>query len=174
MASDTVSRWLIMVNYMYMYGCSSFETFMSFYILRNHTFLSLTFFLSDPRLVAFLTLRQRKNKDERTHRDTSMDRSNGGEFHGHITSCAMDIESNHDGKHVHFSENVEIIKPDNKEETMSDHSTADGCITIGDMEVSSKWLHMGTVETKKLEWMKDCQTPSAVESKVYTFIFLSS
>ena len=87
----------------------------------------------------------------------------------------MDIESNRDGKHVHFSENVEIIKPDNKEETISDHSTADGCITIiGDMEVSSKWLHMGTVETEKLEWMKDSQIPSAVESKVYTFIFLSS
>lgn len=134
----------------------------------------MTFFLSDPSLVAFLTLRQRKNEDERTHTDTSMERSNGGEFHGHITSCAMDIESNHDGKHVHFSENVEIIKPDNEEETISDHSTADGCITIGDMEVSSKWLHMGTVETEKLEWMKDCQTPSAVESKVYTFIFFSS
>ena len=119
-------------------------------------------------------MRQRKNKDERTHTDTSMERNNGGEFHGHITSCAMDIESNHDGKHVHFSENVEIIKPDNEEETISDHSTADGCITIGDMEVSSKWLHMGTVETEKLEWMKDCQTPSAVESKVYTIIFLSS
>ena len=82
----------------------------------------------------------------------------------------MDVESNDDGKQVHFSENVEIIKPDNKEETI----IADGCITIGDMEVSSKWLHMGTVETEKLEWMKDCQTPSAVESKVYTFIFLSS
>ena len=140
-----------------------------FYIW-NHTFLSLTFFLSDPSLVAFLTLRQRKNKDERTHTDTSVERSNGGEFHGHIASCAMDVESNNDGKHVHFSENVEIIKPDNKEETI----IADGCITIGDMEVSSKWLHMGTVETEKLEWMKDCLTPSAVESKVYTFIFLSS
>ena len=40
-------------------------------------------------------------------------------------------------------------------------------IQIGDIKVSSKWLHMGTVESEKLQWMKDCPTPSAVESKVW-------
>lgn len=43
----------------------------------------------------------------------------------------------------------------------------DGGIQIGDVKVSNKWLHMGTVESEKLEWMKDCPTPSAVESKVW-------
>ena len=32
--------------------------------------------------------------------------------------------------------------------------------------ISEKWLHMDQIEQEKLEWMKDCQVPSAKKSGV--------
>ena len=69
----------------------------------------------------------------------------------------------HNEKHVHFnSDDMEMIT-----QTIAQERHTDGEIKIGDVKVSSKWLHMGTVESEKLQWMKDCRTPSAVESKVW-------
>ena len=55
--------------------------------------------------------------------------------------------------------------PNGQEKPLAEHT--DGGLKIGDVNVSGKWLHMGTVESEKLQWMKDCPTPSAVESKVW-------
>ena len=74
-------------------------------------------------------------------------------------------KSSQDEKHVHFSDDVKMITQTNGQKMpLVEHS--DGGIKIGDVKVSSKWLHMGTVESEKLQWMKDFPTPSAVESKV--------
>ena len=72
----------------------------------------------------------------------------------------------HDEKHVHFSDDVEMITQTNGQEMPLVEHTDSG-MKIGGVKVSNKWLHMGTVESEKLQWMKDCPTPSAVESKVW-------
>ena len=122
-------------------------------------------FPSDPSLVAFLTSQQKKSKSKTGNSDTGAKERKEDGCHGDNTSCNMEVESGHNEKHVHFSEDVEIIKQEDKEK-MIPKEQSDRCITIGDLQVSNKWLHMDTVETEKLEWMKDCPTPSAVESKV--------
>ena len=101
---------------------------------------------------------------------------NHGDHHSNITSCATEKESGHGGKHVHFSEDVQIITQENEQKIkeQGQQEEPDSGITIGDLKVSSKWLHMGTVETEKLEWIKDCPAPSAVDSKVLTTIINDS
>lgn len=74
-------------------------------------------------------------------------------------------------KHVHFNDNVQVITQENRQSTVSvneqhENLMSDNSMTIGNLKVSKKWLHMDTVETEKLEWMKDCTVPSAVDSKV--------
>ena len=59
-----------------------------------------------------------------------------------------------------------ITLTNGQERRLAEHTDGVG-IKIGDVKVSSEWLHMGTVESEKLQWMKDCSTPSAVESKVW-------
>ena len=78
-------------------------------------------------------------------------------------------ESDQAEKHVHFNDNVQVMTQENQESSVSvneQHEKSDNCMTIGNLKVSQKWLHMDTVETEKLEWMKDCTVPSAVDSKV--------
>ena len=74
-------------------------------------------------------------------------------------------DTGHVEKHVHFSDNVEMVTQENEQE-MSQEKQSSEVIKIGDVKVSSKWLHMDTVEHEKLEWMKDCRKPSALDSKV--------
>ena len=74
-------------------------------------------------------------------------------------------------KHVHFNDNVQVMTQENRQSTVSvneQHGNlmSDYSMTIGNLKVSQKWLHMDTVETEKLEWMKDCTVLSAVDSKV--------
>ena len=128
-------------------------------------------FPSDPSLIAFLTSRQKKTTSESMDTGTTLD-GNNGDCHSNITSCTNEKESSHVDKHVHFSEDVQIITQENQQKMMAQEQQeeSDGCITIGDLKVSSKWLHMGTVETEKLEWMKDCPSPSAVDRKVLKII----
>ena len=83
----------------------------------------------------------------------------------HDTKNSSTEETCHVEKHVHFSENVEMITQENEQEMLVVEQP-DEEIKIGDVQVSNKWLHMGTVESDKLEWMKDCPAPSALESKV--------
>lgn len=68
-------------------------------------------------------------------------------------------------KQVQFNEDVEMIKEGNEQNRIQEKQSSE-VKKIGDVEVSSKWLHMDTVEYEKLEWMKDCPPPSALESKV--------
>ena len=68
-------------------------------------------------------------------------------------------------KQVQFNENVEMIKERNEQNRIQEKQSSE-VKKIGDIEVSSKWIHMDTVEHEKLEWMKDCPPPSALESKV--------
>ena len=68
-------------------------------------------------------------------------------------------------KQVQFNENVEMIKEGNEQNRIQEKQFSE-VKKIGDIEVSSKWIHMDTVEYEKLEWMKDCPPPSALESKV--------
>ena len=88
-----------------------------------------------------------------------------------VDSCdsnnrCVERKLSHNEKHVHFSDDVEMITQTNgQERSLVEHT--DSGLKIGDVKVSSKWLHMGTVESEKLQWMKDCPTPSAVESKVW-------
>ena len=61
------------------------------------------------------------------------------------------------------------MRQENRQSTVSvneQDEMSDNGMTIGNLKVSQKWLHMDTVETEKLEWMKDCTVPSAVDSKV--------
>jgi len=109
--------------------------------------------------------RHKKSDGETTWPDAGVESKKGDDLHDNITSCAVEEESGHGEKHVHFSEDVEIITPKNEQKVIAE-GDSDGSITVGDLQVSSKWLHMDTVETEKLEWMKDCPAPSAVDSKV--------
>ena len=124
-------------------------------------------FPSDPSLIAFLTSRQKKTTGESIDIGTTLD-GNNGDYHSNITSCTNEKESGRGDKHVHFSEDVQLITQENEQTLMAQgqQEESDGCITIGDLKVSSKWLHMGTVEMEKLEWMKDYPSPSAVDRKV--------
>jgi len=117
---------------------------------------------SDPSLVAFLTSWHQTSKEKMTEAPSGKEQK--------VDSCDIknpreEGKSSQDEKHVHFSDDVEMITQTNEQEMpLVEHT--DGGIKIGDVKVSSKWLHMGNVESEKLRWMKDCPTPSAVESKV--------
>ena len=123
------------------------------------------FFPLDPSLIAFLTSHYKKSKDESTDAETSVHEGKRDYRHDDSVSCATGEESGHTDKHVHFSEDVEIIAQENGHETIAEKQS-DGSITIGDLQVSNNWLHMDSVETEKLEWMKDCPVPSTVDNKV--------
>lgn len=84
-----------------------------------------------------------------------------------IKNPCEERKSSYDEKHVHFSDDVETITQTNGQERPFVAEHTDGRIKIGDVKVSSKWLHMGTVESEKLQWMKDRPAPNAVESKVW-------
>lgn len=89
--------------------------------------------------------------------------------HSNIAPYKMKEETGHIDKHVHFSEDVQIITQENEQKMMEQEQQeqADDCRTVGDLKVSSRWLHMDAVETEKMEWMEDCPAPSAVDSKVF-------
>lgn len=123
------------------------------------------FFPLDPSFIAFLTSHYKKSKDESTGAETSVHEGKRDYRHDDSVSCATGEESGHTDKHVHFSEDVEIIAQENGHETIAEKQSG-GSITIGDLQVSNNWLHMDSVETEKLEWMKDCPAPSTVDSKV--------
>ena len=100
------------------------------------------------------------------HADTTVDERKDKNIEN--ASCAAG-ESSHSGKHVHFSDNVQMIPQENQQGIITaneQHEQSGDCMTIGDLRVSRQWLHMDTVETEKLEWMKDCPVPSAVDSEV--------
>ena len=117
---------------------------------------------ADPSLLSFLTSCHQRSK-EKTTRSRS-EAENERNCHD-IKNSSEEVKSGHDDKHVHFSDDVEMISEKNGQE-MALAEQSDGGVKIGDLQVSDKWLHMGTVESEKLEWIKDCPTPSAVESKV--------
>ena len=77
---------------------------------------------------------------------------------------SMSKKQNIVNKHVHFS-GVEMISSESGEEDIADQQSDEG-VRIGDLKLSEKWLHMDTVESDKLKWMKDCPLPMAVKSKV--------
>ncbi|XP_068681600.1 RNA polymerase II-associated protein 1-like isoform X1 [Montipora foliosa] len=121
----------------------------------------------DPSLIAFLTSRHKNNncKSELMHADTTVDEREDKNIEN--ASCAAG-ESSHSGKHVHFSDNLQMIPQENQQGIITaneQHEQSADCMTIGDLRVSRQWLHMDTVETEKLEWMKDCPVPSAVDSE---------
>ena len=64
-------------------------------------------------------------------------------------------------KHVHFDDNIKVIK---QEETAREVNIE--IKELSEMAATQKWVNMGTIEEEKLEWMKDCQTPSAVKKEV--------
>ena len=99
----------------------------------------------------------------------SVDEKKNG-FHSNITHHKMEEETGLIDKHVHFSEDVQIIEQENEQKMteQDQQGQADDCITVGDLKVSSKWLHMDAVETEKMKWMKDCPAPSALDSKVFS------
>lgn len=125
-------------------------------------FCLLFLFPTDPSLLAFLTSRRQRSEGKTTEAGLVKEK---GVACGDIKNSSVEVESGHDEKHVHFSDNVEMITQENGQE-IPEVEQSDGGIKIGDVQVSDKWLHMGTLESEKLEWMKDCPTPSAVESKV--------
>ncbi|KAK3745680.1 hypothetical protein QZH41_019009, partial [Actinostola sp. cb2023] len=63
-------------------------------------------------------------------------------------------------KHVHFDDNIKVIK---QEETAREVNIE--IKELSEMAATQKWVNMGTIEEEKLEWMKDCQTPSAVKKE---------
>ncbi|XP_022799049.1 RNA polymerase II-associated protein 1-like [Stylophora pistillata] len=116
----------------------------------------------DPNLVAFLTSRHKKTRVEAMD-TTSKEEKQAGHQN---TNISTEENISHVGKHVHFSENSEMIKEENGQNIVSVHDKQSSEVKkIGDVEVSSKWLHMDTVEYEKLEWIKDCPPPNALESK---------
>lgn len=117
---------------------------------------------TDPSLLSFLTSRHQRSKEKTTR--IRSEAENKGNCHD-IKNSSVKVKSSHDEKHVHFSDDVEMIS-EKKGQELPLAEQSDGGVKIGDIQVSDKWLHMGTVESEKLEWMKDCPTPSAVESKV--------
>ena len=124
--------------------------------------------LIDPSLVAFLTSRHKKCDNEEMETDTT-----AKEFKNRNVNCTSSTtnESILAEKHVHFNDNVQVMTQENLQSTVSvneqhENLMSDNSMTIGNLKVSQKWLHMDTVETEKLEWMKDCTVPSAVDSKV--------
>ncbi|XP_029211731.2 RNA polymerase II-associated protein 1-like isoform X2 [Acropora millepora] len=121
----------------------------------------------DPSLVAFLTSRHKKCDNEEMETDTT-----AKEFKDRNVNCTSSTtnESIWAEKHVHFNDNVQVMTQENRQSAVSvneQHGNlmSDNSMTIGNLKVSQKWLHMDTVETEKLEWMKDCTVPSAVDSK---------
>ena len=67
-------------------------------------------------------------------------------------------------KHVHFNEDVSVVGVSDTvqgEQLKSEISQVDEV-----KELTEKWIHMDNVEAEKLEWMKDCPTPTAMETKV--------
>lgn len=117
---------------------------------------------SDPSLLAFLTSRYQRSIEQTTEAGLEEEKAVG--CHD-IKNSSVEVESGHEEKHVHFSDDVEMITQENGQEIPL-VGQSDGRIKIGDLQVSDKWLHMGTLESEKLEWMKVCPAPSAVESKV--------
>ncbi|XP_015763602.1 PREDICTED: RNA polymerase II-associated protein 1-like [Acropora digitifera] len=121
----------------------------------------------DPSLVAFLTSRHKKCDNEEMETDTT-----AKEFKDRNVNCTSSTtnESMWAEKRVHFNDNVQVMTQENRQSTVSvneqhENLMSDNSMTIGNLKVSQKWLHMDTVETEKLEWMKDCTVPSAVDSK---------
>ncbi|XP_078356154.1 RNA polymerase II-associated protein 1-like, partial [Oculina patagonica] len=115
----------------------------------------------DPSLLAFLTSQRQRNIEKTTEAGSEEEKAVG--CHD-IKNSSVQVESGHDEKHVHFSDDVEMITQENGQEIPLEEQS-DGKIKIGELQVSDKWLHMGTLESEKLEWMKDCPAPRAVESK---------
>lgn len=69
-------------------------------------------------------------------------------------------------KHVHFDDKVNVILQNGSDKTIVEVEE------LAEMASSQKWVHMDRVEAEKLEWMKDCPTPSAVRKEVHLIVVL--
>lgn len=69
-------------------------------------------------------------------------------------------------KHVHFDDKVNVILQNSSDKNIVEVEE------LAEMASSQKWVHMDRVEPEKLEWMKDCPTPSAVRKEVHLIVVL--
>ena len=77
-----------------------------------------------------------------------------------------DVQTEKSGKYVHFSEDVSVMEHSNSLQGEQFEKEVPNIDEIKELS-SLKWIHMDKIEVQKLEWMKDCPTPTAMEMKVF-------